>query len=155
MIKDIHKLLAWTAAFTWMGFIFILSHQPASSSSELSSGIVQIISEMTTTVFPFISIDIDQLHFYIRKGAHFFAYFTLGILVLHAITLRHKMTLRYFMISLVICVLYAMSDEFHQLFIPGRSGEVRDVLIDSAGSVIGLSVYVSVVNLWKRLSRKT
>lgn len=44
--------------------------------------------------------------------------------------------------ALLICVLYAISDEVHQKFIPGRSGEVRDVIIDTAGASVGISVYL-------------
>ena len=41
------------------------------------------------------------------------------------------------MISLLICLIYAFSDEIHQLFVLGRSGEFRDVLIDFCGSILG------------------
>ena len=45
------------------------------------------------------------------------------------------------LLSLLICFLYACSDEIHQLFVPGRSGEARDVLIDTLGACLGVSFY--------------
>lgn len=41
----------------------------------------------------------------------------------------------------MICILYAISDEVHQLFVPGRGGQVRDVIIDSAGAIAGILGY--------------
>ena len=43
--------------------------------------------------------------------------------------------------AILICVLYAISDGVHQLFVPGRGGQVKDVLIDSAGTISGILVY--------------
>ena len=43
-------------------------------------------------------------------------------------------------IALAVSVVYATTDEIHQLFVPGRSGEVRDVLIDSLGALIGILI---------------
>jgi VanZ family protein len=41
----------------------------------------------------------------------------------------------------VFCVLYAVSDEVHQLFVPGRGAQVTDVLIDNAGAFVGIGIY--------------
>ena len=55
------------------------------------------------------------------------------------INLISKYNVKYsYLISFIICVLYASIDEFHQLFVPGRSGQVTDVLIDLIGVVLGL-----------------
>jgi len=48
---------------------------------------------------------------------------------------------KFILFSLGICVLYAVSDEVHQLFVPGRGRQVRDVLIDSAGAIVGIGLY--------------
>jgi len=60
-------------------------------------------------------------------------------------------------LALGICVLFAISDEVHQLFVPGRGGQVSDVLIDSAGASVGLGIYLlvsRVVNSQLRALRK-
>lgn len=133
------RMIAWAPVLFLMGIIFYLSHQPATASSELSSGITEMIVDILETVMPFIQIEMSNFHFWIRKSAHFFTYFTLGILVVNALSPNHFYKYR---LALAICVAYAISDEAHQLFIPGRSGEVRDVLIDSAGALLGIVVYV-------------
>lgn len=139
-MKNIHRTIAWILVIFWMGVIFYLSHQPAGASSELSSGITQIVIHIIDSVIPFVQLQEDGWHFFIRKSAHFIAYFMLGILIIHA--LRVSGLYRYQMIiAITISFLYAISDEVHQLFIPGRSGEVRDVLIDTLGATSGLLIY--------------
>ena len=56
-----------------------------------------------------------------------------------------------FIVSLLICVIYALSDEIHQLFIIGRSGNIIDVLIDSLGSIIGIFIIKKVGNLHEKI----
>lgn len=53
------------------------------------------------------------------------------------------------LIPLIICLLYSISDEFHQLFIVGRSGEVRDVLIDTIGALTGIYGYYLIKRKYK------
>lgn len=138
----------WLAVVVWMGVIFYLSHQSGNASSHLSSGITDGIIQTMETVWPFMSFDEAFFHHLIRKCAHFAAYFILGILVVHALKRPFKKRLIY---ALLICMLYAMSDEIHQLFVPGRSGEVRDVLIDSAGAATGIGLYMLFVFILQHL----
>ncbi|HLQ82308.1 MAG TPA: VanZ family protein [Pseudogracilibacillus sp.] len=74
-----------------------------------------------------------NLHSLIRKSIHFFVYTILSVLVYLAYQGRRAV-----LFTLSVCLLYAITDEFHQLFIPGRSGEIRDVLIDFSGAVFGI-----------------
>ncbi|MEF2639337.1 MAG: VanZ family protein, partial [Lachnospiraceae bacterium] len=57
------------------------------------------------------------------------------------------------LIPFALGVLYAASDEFHQLFVPGRSGQVRDVCIDSSGVMIGILLLTLVLHCARRLRR--
>ena len=50
-------------------------------------------------------------------------------------------------LALIVCVLYAISDEVHQMFVPGRGPGIKDVLIDSAGATVGIGVYMFVVKM--------
>ncbi len=104
-----------------MVLIFWFSNQNATASSAQSSFWLQYL--------PFLST------FILRKMAHMTLYASLSFCIYHALK---KENIFY---SLSICFLYACSDEFHQLFIPGRSGEFRDVCIDFIGSCIGLIVF--------------
>lgn len=148
--KRKYKILAWLAVLLWMGLIFYLSHQPATQSSELSSGIVDMVVQTLDKLVPFVELNLDSLHYIIRKSAHFTAYFILGLLVMIAIRQSHKNYYKNIILTLVICVIYATSDEVHQLFIPGRSGEIKDVLIDSSGATVGTGVYLITSKLVKK-----
>lgn len=146
--KDIAIILT----IAWMAIIFYLSHQPAETSSELSGTLLQLLLTVTS-IMPF-SFDFDFVHFLIRKSAHFIAYFILGFLVFHTTRLFIKRNLLTVIIAFIISILYAISDEYHQTFIPGRSGEVRDVLLDSFGSFTGIIVYITIFYLMKRQRMK-
>ena len=57
---------------------------------------------------------------------------------------------RVFSASLIFCLFFAAGDEFHQLFVPGRSGSAADVLIDMCGAFIGILLYHQFIQRWKR-----
>lgn len=130
------KISTWLPVILWMLIIFIFSAQPASTSSKMSGSVMQfVISIIDVTPIPEI-LGENLLHTLVRKTAHFSIYLVLGALVLRAGN-REGWSRKY-IYTFAICLLYAMTDEFHQLFIPGRSGQIEDVLIDSSGSCLGI-----------------
>lgn len=131
------KIISWMLVAGWMGLIFYLSHQTGEGSGSLSGS----ITERIIAFLRLDNVDIDFLHFLVRKGAHLFAYFVLGILLVNAFRMSGMVAGKYYYLSLAICVIYGMTDELHQLLVPGRSGQVRDVLIDSVGALIGIFSY--------------
>ena len=134
----------------WMGFIFYLSHQPSSVSANQSGEFITMILNT-----PIIGSMLDSIltssigEFIIRKSAHMFLYFVLAILTFtYIISIKNNRDSKYILKSIIITLslvfLYACSDEMHQLFIPGRSGEFRDVIVDTTGGAIGtilISIY--------------
>ncbi|MDP4182402.1 MAG: VanZ family protein, partial [Bacillota bacterium] len=137
------KIISWVAVLFWMVLIFNLSSQAAEKSNQLSTGITKTVFDTVKKVCPNINFDIDSLNQIIRKDAHFFAYLVLGLLVLNALRRSGLYGYKCILIALLICVLYAISDEVHQLYVPGRGPSVKDVLIDSSGSLIGTGFYIS------------
>lgn len=76
---------------------------------------------------------------FVRKAAHFTSFLLLGVLT--ACTLfsyDRRLRLRVPLFSWLFCILYALLDEFHQLFVEGRGAEFSDVCLDSAGAFIGV-----------------
>lgn len=136
-LKPINIILSWLAVIFWMGLIFCLSAQVADQSAKLSTGITQFIINVIHGVFPKIHIDVASLGFAVRKLAHFLCYLVLGILVLNALKQCGVHGYKRIILSAVVCILYAISDEIHQLYVPGRGGQIRDVLIDSSGALSG------------------
>ena len=122
------KLKYFIPALIWMIFIFIMSHTNGNDSSNQSNFIAEIILKV-------INIDRDTLTFIIRKAAHMSEYAISNVISKHTLSL-----------SLLVTFIYACSDEFHQLFIPGRSGQFKDVLIDTSGALIMLMI----IFLWQR-----
>lgn len=64
----------------------------------------------------------------------------LGILVHNAVRQCGARGMKAVAVSLAICVVYGITDEIHQIFVPGRAFQVRDLVMDAAGSVMGICV---------------
>lgn len=96
----------------------------------------------------FISYWVRDLNHFVRKAGHAWEFMILAIFTV--ITLR-KTTLvkKAYLISILICVLYAILDEFHQSYVPGRTPLLSDILIDFCGAVLGLSL----VGCWIRFKQ--
>lgn len=145
------KAFKFLLVVLWMGLIFMFSAQNAEESGELSSGLIVKIASL------FVSDDltpemqmmyISKFSFILRKSAHFTVYLILGVLVwsfLKEFQLKHIAV-----IALIICCLYSISDEYHQTFVPGRSGEVRDVCVDTSGALLGIAGVTAVSEIVKR-----
>ncbi len=147
------RILSWTLVIVWMGLIFFLSSQPGTQSGALSKGITQIIVTAIERVFPGVELDVQTFHSFVRKSAHFVVYLVLGFLVMNAIWGRVKGIRRRILLAVLICVLYAVVDEVYQASVPGRSGEVMDVIIDSAGAVVGIAAYLTFARIRYRKRR--
>ena len=120
----------WIAVLGWMAVIFFFSSQPDADSS---GG--------------------EELHIGAYKGAHLVVFGVLGVLVAGAT--RHLSTTRASWWAWVTVVIYAISDEIHQAFVPGRSPLVMDVAIDSVGGLIGILAFerphsIQVRGVWRR-----
>lgn len=107
--------------------IFVFSSQSGSQSTGISDKFVNISKGLFGNLF-----SNDFLVFVIRKGAHISIYFLLGIFA--------ALSWKRFSFSVLFCFLYACSDEIHQLFVPGRSGNIVDVGIDAIGFVLGSAI---------------
>jgi len=118
-----------------MAFIFIQSALPGDLSSNESNIFVQILVAL-------FDVDADSAGFAVRKCAHFTEYLVLGG---SAMLLFSEMRLAG-LIAWAVGAAYAVTDEFHQIFVAGRSCEVRDMCIDAAGVLCG----VLVIALWRR-----
>ncbi len=110
----------WGPAVLFMGLIFFFSATPGSDLPEFGHW--------------------DLLA---KKGGHMLGYALLAAAYLYALA-EKKMTRTRLFFSLVLAILYACSDEWHQKFTPGRTSSARDVLIDTTGALIGLATFYAV-----------
>lgn len=142
-----------------MATIFMFSSQNGNISGNLSSGITLTLARIFVKGFENFDIEkqieiVDSMHFYIRKAAHFSIYALLGFIAwlnLHQYT---ENTRKKFLISLPFCLLYAASDEFHQLFTDGRSGSPKDVAIDFSGAIIGTVIAFFLIRIISKFQKK-
>lgn len=153
--KILPWMIPWTLVILWMAMIFLFSHQPATESSDLSTGITKKIAEIITSAAPDIKLNQESLHFFIRKCAHFGVYLILGILIANSLSHYNMSGPKVILLAFLLCGLYAISDEIHQLYVPGRSGQVSDVLIDSSGGLVGILSLVAIKSwLYKKRNRQ-
>ncbi|MBR6513651.1 MAG: VanZ family protein [Clostridia bacterium] len=139
MKKIIICIILWCLVASVMCFIFSMSAEPATDSTQTSGNTLRAILKV---VYPgFCDMDeaqqqeiIDQNQYFIRKTAHFSIYMLLGALISLAMAQHIK---RFSLISFGIGALYAVSDEIHQYFVPGRSCQISDMLLDMSGVALG------------------
>lgn len=150
----------------WMVLIFAFSARPAEVSSEDSRSIGLLIGELFIPGFEEQSAEAqnkfaEKVDHPVRKAAHASEYAVLGLLTAgvyiaggaadaEKVNDKKKADIRNskkrtpisrgILIPWVVTTAYAATDEMHQLFVPGRSGQVSDVLLDSAGAIAGLAL---------------
>jgi len=128
----------------WMALIFFFS------TGELSAGNTsRIVRPVLLWLFPEISEErIAFAHFLVRKGAHFTEYAVLALLAARAFytSSRELLRRRWFTCALLLVVFYSLSDEFHQTFVPSRTGSIYDSFIDITGGLTALLCR----KLWRR-----
>ena len=138
------KIISFIVLILWMIVIFSFSSADANKSTGTSDKVIttmiEIKDKITNNETPNNEkeIIVKNSSFYIRKIAHVTEYLILGFLMFNLLN-QYSVTNIYYAIGLSI--LYSCTDEFHQLFISGRSGSIRDVLIDSIGILIGTYLY--------------
>lgn len=137
----------WMFPLVWMAVIFMLSSQPGEESHQLSGQVLEIVEEIVERFRPEPAA--FDLHTFVRKSAHYGFYLVLGILLYIPLYFECRQGLRSVLWSFFIGTWYAVLDEIHQLFVPGRSFQVTDILIDSLGVLTGAFVCCGVVWLMR------
>ena len=137
----LRKTISIILLLLWMTVIFMFSSSGSVKSNDTSG---QVISSAISVKDKVTNNEtkpetkkkiVKKLNYSVRKSAHVFEYFVLGVLALNvfdAFNVKRKV-----LFAIMLCILYASSDEFHQLF-TGRTASVTDVLLDSAASIVGI-----------------
>ena len=127
-MKKLYVAISWVLVVICMGIIFSLSAQNGEESSELSHSFVM-------TFFERLGLTIDEG--FLRSCAHCLEFMGLSVLMFNAVysTSKTKLTPVF---AFVGTVLYAVTDEIHQIFVPDRAFQLSDILVDSTGALIGV-----------------
>lgn len=153
--KIIISVFMLLMAILWALFIYKLSDMNTSNSNGKSTGFINIFIEDSLQITNKYNITdshpndskIDKasrlLNAPLRKVAHASVYFVLAFILVAYINYMfdNKKFLLSTIIVLALCVGYATSDEYHQTRVEGRTGQVKDVVIDSIGTLAGITFY--------------
>ena len=135
------KIIFTVLTIVWMIVIYSFSNQKAIKSTDSSQSFVR---STIIKIYRFFDHDaseekinniVEKLDVPVRKLGHLTEFLILGILVM--LTLK-SYGIDDYKIATLVCFLYSCSDEIHQLFVEGRSGNLIDVIIDVVGSVLGI-----------------
>lgn len=142
----------------WMVFIAYNTSQTGESSNKKSVSITEGIINKTQSVInnsnnsSIIRNDNDfikKLNKYIRKFAHGFEFLVLALLIFSALKSFNIKNRECIIYTLFIVLLYAVMDEYRQLYIPGRTSSVRDIVIDFIGGIVGVIILQFIIGLKK------
>lgn len=138
------RLWRYLPLLIWLAFIFY-----ASTGEMSASNTSRIVRPLVLWLFPDTSEERMQfIHFCVRKTAHFTEYGLLALLAARAfISSSIKfLSSHWFLSSLLLVAVYALSDEYHQSFVSTRTGSIYDSMIDTAGGLTALIFFA----LWQR-----
>lgn len=149
-----HKWISILPVVGFMVIIFLFSAQNSTQSSELSRGAG---NQVFRAIVKFLGVPeeereayVEAMQFPIRKGAHMAEYAVLGFLVGFSLFVYEIRGGKWYTLAQGITSFYAATDEVHQYFVPGRSCQLSDVLVDSIGGLFGICL----LYLFLRKSRK-
>lgn len=150
------KLLSWIPAVIMMIIIFVFSSKPAEVSDESSMTIAGYIYSVFEKIYGNEKTDeermakLETLDHIVRKGAHVTEFALLAASFAWPLSLDKMEGLRLAVTSVGLAATYAAADEFHQTFVPGRSGNVKDICIDTAGAALGYGVFIFLMHFCRK-----
>lgn len=133
------KTILYLLVVIWMGVIFYFSNMNRDDSDDTSKGLLYKIVSVSNVSDDKIDDVVEKYNVVIRKIAHISEYFILSILVYLSLIYSDISINSSIIISIIVCILYSICDEMHQLFV-GRGGQVMDVFIDSIGIFTGMFI---------------
>jgi VanZ family protein len=140
------KLRAWIPTLIWLCVLAFFSTDTF-SAEHTGSVLLKILHALFGTRF---DEQFQEIHFLIRKSAHFCSYGFLGALAFFSwratFPARPRWTLRWSLLGLLVAVIAGGLDEFHQTFVPSRGPSLRDVFIDTIGAVfflLAIAIWIS------------
>ena len=152
---EMQRKIYFVLMLLWMGVIFGFSAQPAAESTQTSLRVGRLVCGIFVKDYEEMSAAeqtalAENIEFPIRKAAHASEYALLGILVFGVVR-KKEMTKRQMLCAILVTAFYAASDEQHQFFVPGRSCQLRDVLIDTAGGVAGVGIQYILLKHFRKM----
>ncbi|QGQ94364.1 VanZ family protein [Paenibacillus psychroresistens] len=166
-LRKSNMLILLVFVLMWMGLIFTLSSQPY-ESQDLKPWLHRVLSFERIPRY----LNHIQLHygghlisvktlgltgfveFIIRKSAHVTEYAILGVLIFQSLRIVFPRFRGISLISISLCYIYAITDEYHQSFVADRTPLFADVLLDTGGATLGVLLFIILSKIFVFLYRK-
>lgn len=151
---NIWIIISIVLVILWMITIFWFSSQVGDDSSATSGNTIRKIVKFfyTNITTENLELIVQTLQPFVRKLAHFTIY-TIGGFLLYNLSIQLKLKSK-FINSLGFGILYAISDEIHQFFVPGRSCRIFDVFVDTCGLITGITFYIIIIKIINRIMKR-
>lgn len=141
---NIKKIISILFVIVWFVIIFYFSNMNTNESNQKSKETINKVVE-TTQIETNNNLTeekqeqlVEKLNKPLRKVMHLTEYFILALLLINALNLNNIKNK--YLITIIICIIYALTDEYHQTFISGRTGQLTDVIIDTLGAILGITL---------------
>ncbi len=157
--KIIPKIICLTLTFIWLFVIFSLSGMNSDESNSKSKSTLNVLIQETLNITNKTGITdkhpsdakkesvINNINLPMRKFAHATVFIVLAILLNMCFRMFNIRPWMSFIVTIIICFVFAVLDEYHQTFIPGRTGQFIDSLIDTLGAIIGSTLSLIFIKL--------
>ena len=150
----LNKIIYGALLIIWMITVFMFSHQQSDESSATSGNTIRFIINNIPIVKNYTNEQkekiIEIMQPIVRKLAHFTIYTIGGILIALFINQFNIKETRKIIYSCSAGCLYSITDEIHQLFVPGRAGMIQDVIIDTLGVMLGVALVWTIIEIINR-----
>lgn len=144
--------------FCTFGMIFNFSNQDSEKSGSTSQKVTEAITKDIKSIQKLNKNEkakvIDKIEDVIRKIAHFSLYALVGFLLMALFSTYNINEKNKIISTIIIGAIYAISDEFHQSFISGRSGQVSDVFLDTLGVTVGGLFILLIIKTVKKFRKE-
>lgn len=148
-------ILSWLLVFATMLIIYNFSEQNADKSAQTSGGVVKDVLDVVMPEEEITEEVIKKYQTPFRKLAHFGIFMLLGFSLANAYRFTINMKSMYvYLISWGTTILYAIFDELHQGYIEGRGPQLKDVIIDSFGGLIGICSFALMIYVFNKFYNK-
>ena len=155
MGKNILRVILIILLLCTFYIIFGFSGQDGEESSSISRKVTEFIVDKIIKADEINRIElINNLQGIVRKLAHFSIYAVVGFLLMALVSTYDLDERKRISISLIVGIIYAISDEIHQGFIPGRAAKVTDVMIDTMGVMVGILVLLLILTIANKIKIK-
>ena len=163
------KIISAIFVLVWMITVFIFSSQDGTQTLNTSGAFIHVIDSTlnqvesnNTNKTDTVNTQFDnndkynyskELQTFVRKNAHYFLYTVGGIILSVFFYAFFRQNNKIYLFSILTGMFYAMSDEFHQRFVAGRTSRITDIGIDTLGVITGAILVMIFINILKK-SRK-